>query len=159
MGLTRKLAIRRLLSAFVAFGLSSVAFADVEITARARNVDGDIIRILVSGDNVNGNENQGGVRPGLTGFARLFCRGEGIETIRIVGSDPSPKGDSGGILGCPIRLFGFEGGVEHVITVNPCDTPATIGTTVDFGTSSCAGKLPFGETAGDRVSIDFIVEP
>jgi len=140
----RKLAVCGLTSFLAALVFSSAALAEVEITAKAKNVAGDKIKVMVSGESVNGGET--GRPPGLTGMARRTCAAGDKGTVAIVGSFPLTS--AGGIEGCPIALF--YNGLSNRITINLCDTPPTIGG--DFAGLSCAGLVQvFGENAGDKV--------
>ena len=148
----RKLTACGLTSIFVTLALSGTAFADiVEITGDGKNTFGDKIKIMVSGESVNGSDL--GVSPGLTGMAKLTCGASNTkETVIITGSEadlntPSLPPPANFPISCPIQFFYSAG---RIITINPCDTPPTIGG--DF-----AGCTPavFGETTGDKVHIKY----
>jgi len=139
-----------LTSIFVTLALSGTALADVEINAKGENPAGDKVKIMVSGETVNGTTT--GRPPGLTGMARLVCALGYKETVIIEGSEASlntaPSGDP---ISCPIQLF-YDSG-SRTININPCDTPPTIG--ADFG--GCTVEV-FGENPGDEVKIKYHAE-
>ena len=168
---TMKTVALRVTSVPVALGLSGTAFAEVELTAQARNADGERIRIMVSGESVNGD--MPGRAPGLTGLARLSCgRGGSRETVIIKGSRARGVFDPPDLISCPIELFYDHVGDDacmppilptgapavdcRIITVNLCDTPPTIGADFDMD-ADCFPVAVFGETSGDRVKADLSV--
>ena len=145
-----------LVGVFVALALAASAYGRVKIEVEASTPAGDTLDIIVRGATVNGRRDSG-MPPGLRGTATLECADGTLASIDIVRSDPSPEGEGGGILGCPIRLAKRDGGLVHAVTINLCDTPATVFATADFANVSCAGQAAFGEGQDDVVEADFIV--
>ena len=148
----RKLTACGLTSIFVTLALSGTAFAEVvEIRAEGENTSGDKIKIVVSGESVHGSDL--GRPPGLTGMAKLTCGASNTtETVIIDGSEadlntPTLPPPMNFPISCPIQFFYCA---SRIITINPCDTPPTIGG--DF--VGCAPDV-FGENTGDKVEIEY----
>ena len=130
-----------LTSIFVTLAVSGTALADVEIHAKGDNLDGDKIKIMVSGESVNGTERP----PGLTGMAKLVCASGAKETVIIERSEALENAPTEDPISCPIQLTYASGYID----INPCDTPPTI------GVHSVCFVGVFGDKPGDKVEIDY----